>query len=54
MAIFADIGRLHVRRTFACRIEAVVTGEAVARDIAVVEHGRDPGRARMAIIAAVA
>jgi len=54
VAILADIGRLHVRRTLAGSVEAVVTGKAIARDIAVVEHGRDPGCARMTIVAAVA
>ncbi len=40
MTVFTDIGRLHVRRALARCFHAVVTAEAIAGDVHMIEVGR--------------
>ena len=54
VAILADIGRQHMRRALAGRIDAVVAADAVAGDADVIEICRNPGGCRMAVVAVVA
>ncbi len=54
MTVFAGIGRLDMGDVLTGGIEAVVTGEAVPRDIGVIEHSRHPCGRRMAVVASVA
>lgn len=42
MAVFADIGRLNVRQVLARSVGTVMTAGTVARNIYVVEVGRQP------------
>jgi len=51
MTIFADVGRLHVGRTFASRFGAIVTAETICRDVCVIEIHRQPSRGTVAVIA---
>ena len=54
VAVFADIGGLHVQRTLTSRFGAVVAAEAVVRDIDVVKIGRRPGDGGVTVVAVVA
>ncbi len=54
VAVFADIGRLHMQGSFASSIDTVVTANAIVDDIHMVEIRRYPGDACMAVIAVVA
>lgn len=54
VAIFADIGRLHVLRPLACGVCAVVAAKAVAGNIDVIEVSRDPASRRVAVLAVIA
>ena len=51
MAVLADIRRIHMRGVFTGGVSAVVATEAISRDIGVVEDGRYPERACVAIVA---
>lgn len=54
VAVFADVAGLDVIRRLALRFRAVVTAEAVARDIHVIEIGRRPACGRVAVVAGIA
>ncbi len=54
VAVLAQICRLNMHRAFSDRIRAVVTTEAVTRDIDMIEIRRNPANGRMAVIAGVA
>lgn len=54
VAVLADVAGLYVCRSLARRLDAVVAARAVARDVDVVEVGRQPGDRRMAVVAIVA
>jgi len=54
VAVLADIGRLNMCWVLTCRISAIVTTEAVAGYVNVIEIRRNPGRGCMAVIATVA
>jgi len=54
VAVFADVGRLHMRRSLACCVAAIVAARAIVNDIGVVEIRRYPRNGRMAVIAIVA
>ena len=54
MTIFTDIRCLHVRRVLAGRLSAVMTADAVAKDVNVIEIGRHPADRRVTVIAGVA
>ena len=54
VAILADIGRLYVCRGLAGGVGAVVAVDAVARDVDVIEVGRQPACCRMAVVAGIA
>jgi len=54
VAVFADICRLHVLRTLASRVDAVVAVAAISGDIYVIEIRRYPAGRRMAVLAIVA
>ena len=54
VAVFADIRCLRVSWIFADCIRTVMTAEAVARDIDVVEIRRQPGDRAVTIVAIVA
>lgn len=43
MAVLADVGGLHVQRSLAGRVSAIVTTEAVVDDIGMIEIRRHPG-----------
>jgi len=53
MAVLADIAGLEMRRILANGIGAVVTAEAIASDIDVVEVCRDPAIGRVALVAGI-
>lgn len=54
VTVFANVGRLDVRRRLAGCIRAVVAVETVAGDVYVIEVGRQPADGRMAIVTAIA
>lgn len=54
MAVFADIRGLHMRRTFARSIRAVMTAGTVSGDVDVIEVGGQPARRRVTVVASVA
>lgn len=54
MAVLADIGCIDVIGVFACNIDAVVTGKAIARNAGMIEDGRNPERTVMTVVAVVA
>jgi len=54
VAVFADVACLHVRRSFAGGLCAVMAAKAVACDVDMVEVRGQPTDGRMAIIAVVA
>lgn len=54
VAIFANNRRLNVRGAFAGRIDTVMTANAVADYVGVIENSRKPGRSSVAIVALVA
>ena len=54
VAILADIGGVDMCQALAGGIGAVMTIDAVACDIGMIEVGRNPRRGRMAIVAGVA
>ena len=54
MAILTHIACLDVRRTFASRINAVVTADTVARDVGVIKIRWQPANRRMTVVAVVA
>ena len=54
MAVLADIGRRDVGRALAGCVGAVVAADAVARDVHVIEIGREPGDGRVAVVAIIA
>lgn len=53
MAILADISRRDVRGVLAGRIHAIVTIDAIARDVQMIKISRYPGSRRVAIVAVV-
>ena len=53
MTVFADVGRIDVRRVLARRIRAVMAADASAGYPGMVKVRRDPGDCRMAIITIV-
>ena len=53
MAVLADVARRHVRRPLARCVDAVVTAEAVARDIRMIEGGRYPAIRGVAVVAGI-
>jgi len=53
MAVLANVGGLHMRRTLARRGRAVVAADAVADDAGVIEYGRQPGRHGVAVVTLV-
>ncbi len=54
MAVFTDIAGLHVRRTLAGCVRAVVATRAIARDIHVIEVRGQPANGRVTVVAVVA
>ena len=54
VAVLAHIGRLNVRHILARRVGAVVTANAIARDVDVIEVRRQPGDGTVTVIAIVA
>ena len=53
MAIFTDIRCLHMCRVLACRLSAVMTADAVAEDVDVIEISGHPASRRMTVIAGI-
>jgi len=53
MAVLANVARRHVRRPLAGCVDAVVTAEAVARDIRMIEGGRYPAIRGVAVVAGI-
>ena len=53
VAVFADVGRRDVHRVLACRISTVMAVDATTRNVGVIEVGRNPRDAGMAVIAIV-
>lgn len=54
MAVFADIRRLHMRRTLTGGFGTVMAAEALARDVHMIEIRRQPGDRRVTVVAVVA
>jgi len=54
MAVLAYIGRLNVCRVLAGRVRTVVAAKTIARDVHVIEVGRQPAYGAVTIIAVVA
>ncbi len=54
MAVLANVARLDVRLVLAGRIDTVMTFGAIAREVQVIEIGRQPGDRRVAVVAVVA
>lgn len=54
MAGFAIVSRRDMRPVLASRRRAVMAIDAVARDVHVIEIGRDPRRRRMTVVAGIA
>ena len=54
MAIFTDVAGLDVRLALPRGFDAVMTFSAVAREVHMIEIGRQPGNRRVAIVAVVA
>ena len=54
VAVFADIGRKHVSRSFAGGVTTIVATGAIIRDVGMVKVRRSPGDGRVAVIAIVA
>ena len=54
MTVLADIGRRDMGRVLARCVGAVVAADAVARDVHVIEIGRNPGHGRVAVVAIIA
>lgn len=51
VAVLADVGRLHMRRTLAGGVGAIVTTNAIVDDVGVVKVGGSPGDRCMTVIA---
>ena len=51
MAVLADIRRVDMRRVLAGGVSAIVATEAISRDVGMVENGRNPECACVAIVA---
>ena len=54
VAIFTNVGGQYVIQIFPDRIRSIVTTDAIARDIGVIERCRNPAVGRMTIVASVA
>ncbi|RZV37111.1 MAG: hypothetical protein EX272_06360 [Chromatiales bacterium] len=54
VAVLADVCRVDMTRVFSFNIDIVVAAEAVPADIGVIEDGRNPKRAVVAIVALIA
>ena len=54
MAIFANIGCLHMSWVLASRLRAVMTADAIANNIYVIEIRRHPGDCDVTVVAGVA
>lgn len=54
VAILADVGRLHVRRTSARSADAIVTTDTVSDDTGMIVYGREPGGDIMAVVTLIA
>ena len=54
MAIFADIAGQYVILILPCRVGAIVTTNAVARNVQVIERRWNPAIGRMTVVASVA
>lgn len=53
MAILTDISRLNVRRVFTSRLSAVMTADAVAKDVYVIKIRGCPGGRDVTVIAGI-
>ena len=54
VAVLADVSGLHVRRTLACGVAAIVATRTIVNDVGMVEGRRCPCNGRMAVVAVVA